>query len=114
MLQGGSLAHAGSSLELPVGVDSYSCVGSFPRDRLPVHDSNQERTLWMPGNARVVGQKELDRFREEMRSKIGDAYTVVLKDKKLPLALLNDHQKVRTMWAGTWLSLVRIGDAATL
>jgi nuclear GTP-binding protein len=46
------------------------------------------------GNTRVVGQKELENFREEMRARVSDAYTVILKDKTLPLALLNDHQKV--------------------
>lgn len=42
----------------------------------------------------MVGQKELERFREEMRTQVSDSYTVVLKEKKLPLALLNDHKKV--------------------
>ncbi|KAL3695758.1 hypothetical protein R1sor_009834 [Riccia sorocarpa] len=45
------------------------------------------------GNTRVIGQKELDTFREEMRTRVSDAYTVVLKDKKLPLSLLSDNQK---------------------
>lgn len=46
------------------------------------------------GNTRVVGQKELETFREEMRERVSDSYTVILKDKKLPLALLNDNMKV--------------------
>lgn len=45
------------------------------------------------GNTRVIGQKELETFREEMRTRVSDSYTVILKDKKLPLALLNDNQK---------------------
>ncbi|KAL2642357.1 hypothetical protein R1flu_009944 [Riccia fluitans] len=45
------------------------------------------------GNTRVIGQKELDTFREEMRTRVSDAYTVILKDKKLPLSLLTDNQK---------------------
>lgn len=45
------------------------------------------------GNTRVVNQKELERFREEMRTRMSDSYTVILKEKKLPLSLLNDHQK---------------------
>ncbi|CAK9867986.1 unnamed protein product [Sphagnum jensenii] len=49
------------------------------------------------GNTRVVGQKELETFREEMRARVSDAYTVILKDKTLPLALLNDHQKQKKM-----------------
>lgn len=30
-----------------------------------------------------------------MRTRVSDSYTVILKDKKLPLALLNDNHKVR-------------------
>ncbi|GAQ91582.1 Nucleolar GTP-binding protein 2 [Klebsormidium nitens] len=45
------------------------------------------------GNTRVIGQKELEQFREEMTTKAGDAYTVLLKDRKLPMALLSDNQK---------------------
>ena len=42
------------------------------------------------GNTRVVGQKELEAFREQMANKINDPYTVVLRQQKLPMALLND------------------------
>mmetsp|Transcript_8354 Transcript_8354/g.15762 ORF Transcript_8354/g.15762 Transcript_8354/m.15762 type:complete len:625 (+) Transcript_8354:113-1987(+) len=42
------------------------------------------------GNTRVVGQSELDNFREEMTSKVADPYSVVLKRKKLPMGLLQD------------------------
>eukprot|EP00551_Chaetoceros_affinis_P004457 CAMPEP_0203675010 /NCGR_PEP_ID=MMETSP0090-20130426/18346_1 /ASSEMBLY_ACC=CAM_ASM_001088 /TAXON_ID=426623 /ORGANISM="Chaetoceros affinis, Strain CCMP159" /LENGTH=611 /DNA_ID=CAMNT_0050541047 /DNA_START=202 /DNA_END=2033 /DNA_ORIENTATION=+ len=42
------------------------------------------------GNTRVVGQTELDKFRDEMSSKVADPYSVVLKRKKLPLGLLQD------------------------
>ena len=42
------------------------------------------------GNTRVVGQTELDKFREEMTSKVADPYSVVLKRKKLPMGLLQD------------------------
>jgi len=42
------------------------------------------------GNTRVVGQTELDRFREEMSDKVADPYSVVLKRKKLPMGLLQD------------------------
>lgn len=42
----------------------------------------------------MIGQKELEQFREEMTTKAGDAYTVLLKDRKLPMALLTDNQKV--------------------
>lgn len=45
------------------------------------------------GNTRVIGQKQLEQFREEMSSKVNDAYTVLLREKKLPLQLLEDPEK---------------------
>ena len=45
------------------------------------------------GNTRVIGQKQLDQFREEMSTKVNDAYTVLLREKKLPLQLLEDPDK---------------------
>lgn len=44
------------------------------------------------GNTRVIGQKQLDQFRTEMSSKVNDAYTVLLREKKLPLQLLEDPE----------------------
>ncbi|KAL6314659.1 hypothetical protein AAG906_027005 [Vitis piasezkii] len=45
------------------------------------------------GNTRVVNQKELEFFREELQSRMSSSYNVILKEKKLPMSLLNDHQK---------------------
>ncbi|MEW5313343.1 MAG: hypothetical protein WDW38_004918 [Sanguina aurantia] len=45
------------------------------------------------GNTRVIGQKQLDQFRTEMSTKVNDAYTVLLREKKLPLQLLEDPEK---------------------
>ncbi|GLC34322.1 Nuclear/nucleolar GTPase 2 [Pleodorina starrii] len=45
------------------------------------------------GNTRVIGQKQLEQFRTEMSSKVNDAYTVLLREKKLPLQLLEDPEK---------------------
>jgi hypothetical protein len=45
------------------------------------------------GNTRVIGQKQLEDFRTEMSSKVNDAYTVLLREKKLPLQLLEDPEK---------------------
>lgn len=46
------------------------------------------------GNTRVVNQKELEFFREELQNRMSSSYNVILKERKLPLSLLNDHQKV--------------------
>jgi len=42
------------------------------------------------GNTRVVGQRQLERFREEMSTHLSDGHTVLLRQKKLPLSLLQD------------------------
>jgi len=44
------------------------------------------------GNTRTLGQSELDRFREEMTVKAADPYSVVLRRKKIPMALLQDSK----------------------
>ncbi|KAK9809113.1 hypothetical protein WJX72_009508 [[Myrmecia] bisecta] len=45
------------------------------------------------GNTRVIGQKQLEQFRDEMSTKVNDAYTVLLREKKLPMSLLEDPEK---------------------
>ena len=68
---------------------------SLPQDlqskELPTTRIQPDRR-WF-GNTRVIGQKQLDQFREEMSTKVNDAYTVLLREKKLPLQLLEDPEK---------------------
>ncbi|CAA2938492.1 nuclear/nucleolar GTPase 2 [Olea europaea var. sylvestris] len=45
------------------------------------------------GNTRVVNQKELEFFREELQNRLSSNYNVLLKERKIPMSLLNDHQK---------------------
>lgn len=45
------------------------------------------------GNTRVVNQKELEFFREELSTRLSSNYNVILKERKLPMSLLTDHQK---------------------
>ena len=47
------------------------------------------------GNTRVIGQKQLEAFREQMAVKVNDPYTVLLREKKLPLSLLEDPEAKR-------------------
>ena len=49
------------------------------------------------GNTRVVGQRELEQFRQELGNKMADPYTVVLRHRKLPMGLLQDTGKVGRM-----------------
>ena len=46
------------------------------------------------GNTRVVGQTQLALFRDELKNRLSDNFSVILKERKLPLSLLQDHQKV--------------------
>lgn len=45
------------------------------------------------GNTRVIGQDALAKFREEMGAKYRDPYSVVIKQSKLPLSLLETPTK---------------------
>jgi nuclear GTP-binding protein len=45
------------------------------------------------GNTRVIGQTELAKFREEMKKKVNDPYAFLIKEKKLPMALLSEQTK---------------------
>ena len=49
------------------------------------------------GNTRVVGQKQLERFREELGNKVKDPFSVVLRQRKLPMGLLSDPTTVARM-----------------
>ncbi|XP_031375293.1 nuclear/nucleolar GTPase 2 [Punica granatum] len=45
------------------------------------------------GNTRVVNQRELIFLREELQSRMSSNFNVLLKERKLPLSLLNDPKK---------------------
>lgn len=45
-------------------------------------------------NSRVINQEQLKRFRDELQTRMSSSFNVILKGKKLPFSLLNDHQKV--------------------
>ena len=49
------------------------------------------------GNTRTISQQELDKFREEMKVQNADPYSVILRRKKIPMALLQDSQKVASV-----------------
>jgi len=49
------------------------------------------------GNTRVVGQQELQKFRAELGAKVKDPYSVLIKEKKLPLALLSDPAQAKSV-----------------
>ncbi|KAF9974182.1 GTPase required for pre-60S ribosomal subunit nuclear export and maturation [Actinomortierella ambigua] len=49
------------------------------------------------GNTRVIGQKALETFRENLASKVNDPFQVLLKQHKLPMSLLQDPVKVGKM-----------------
>ncbi|CAG8455675.1 2175_t:CDS:2 [Ambispora leptoticha] len=49
------------------------------------------------GNTRVIGQKQLEDFRESLGAKVNDPYQVLLRQNKLPMTLLADAAKVTRM-----------------
>ncbi|KAJ1960346.1 GTPase required for pre-60S ribosomal subunit nuclear export and maturation [Dipsacomyces acuminosporus] len=46
------------------------------------------------GNTRVIGQKALEEFREQMAAKVNDPYQVLMRRSKLPTSLLHDNTKI--------------------
>ena len=68
------------------------------------HWARRERVR--TGNTRVISQTALEHFRTSLSSKKDDPYSVLLRRKKLPMALLDDAtnpnlRKVNT-FAGRW------------
>ncbi|CAG8776243.1 7906_t:CDS:2, partial [Acaulospora morrowiae] len=49
------------------------------------------------GNTRVIGQKQLEAFRESLGAKVNDPYQVLLRQNKLPMSLLTDAAKMARM-----------------
>ncbi len=46
------------------------------------------------GNTRVVNPTELDRFRQKMTERAADPYSILLRQRKLPMGLLQEDNKV--------------------
>ena len=62
-------------------------VGETVREMKPARVQPDRR--WF-GNTRVIGQKELTEFREQMEATQADPYAVLVKRSKLPMGLLAD------------------------
>lgn len=58
------------------------------------------------GNTRVVEQKDLSRFREAMAKAQADPYSVLLKQKRVPMGLIADAESEQRALAGTQLGLL--------
>ena len=67
-------------------------VGHTVKNMLPARVAPDRR--WF-GNTRVIGQKELTEFREQMAAAQADPYAVLLKRSKLPMGLLADGNQKR-------------------
>ena len=70
-------------------------AGAFLSRDAPVARVQPDRR-WF-GNTRVVGQRELEQFRDEIAATKSDPYQVLLKQSKLPMSLLVDSTKVNKM-----------------
>jgi len=69
--------------------------GAFLSKEIPKARIQSDRR-WF-GNTRVIGQKELEQFREEIGKKVNDPYQMLLNQSKLPMSLLVDSTKVTKM-----------------
>ena len=49
------------------------------------------------GNTRVIGQEQLQKFQKEMGKVMKDPYQVVMQQTKLPISLLKETSKVRSI-----------------
>jgi nuclear GTP-binding protein len=49
----------------------------------------EPKPTWF-GNVRTIDQKSLEKLRVEYKQKVSDPYTVLLKDKKMPLSLIQE------------------------
>lgn len=58
------------------------------------------------GNTRVVEQKDLTRFRDAMTQAQADPFSVLLKQRQLPVGLLSDAHGEQRAMAGTQLGLL--------
>ena len=58
------------------------------------------------GNTRVVEQKDLTRFRDAMAKAQADPFSVLLKQKKLPMGLVKDTDTQQRALAGTQVGLL--------
>ena len=63
---------------------------SFQSKELPNTRIQPDRR-WF-GNTRVIGQQQLQRFREELGAKLKSPFNVLLKERKLPMSLLNEGE----------------------
>jgi len=73
---------------------------SFNSSELNTNTRIQPDRRWF-GNTRVVGQEQLERFRNEISTAIRDPYTFVLRRNTLPLSLLSDPKPTRMKILGT-------------
>ena len=54
-------------------------------------------------NTRVIGQKELQSFKDAMKTKVNDPYAFVMRAKKLPMSLLDEYEKVCCIF-NSWMN----------
>jgi nuclear GTP-binding protein len=96
-LWGGSVFSASFFVEsLPLII---SCLFAF--SCFPVHFLRSFLSLLPSGNTRVIGQKALSDFRDEMAKAVNNPYQVLLRQNKLPMSLITDPTKVSK--EQTWL-----------
>lgn len=70
-------------------------AASFQATEAPTARIQPDRR-WF-GNTRVIGQAQLETFREQIETRRNDPYQVLLRQSKLPMSLLTDTKKIAHM-----------------
>lgn len=67
--------------------------GAFASSTVPSGMARVQPDRRWFGNTRVIGQEEMDKFREDLNTAVHDPYTVLLREKKIPMGLLREPAK---------------------
>ncbi|KAL6635073.1 hypothetical protein ACP70R_027744 [Stipagrostis hirtigluma subsp. patula] len=77
----------------PRGTARGRCSGTTSSPRSSPTPASRPTAAGSPGNTRTMKPKDLEFIREALQSKISNNYDVIVKERNLPLSLLQDHQK---------------------
>ena len=71
--------------------------GAYASSKVPDKMARVQPDRRWFGNTRVIGQEEMDKFRDELGVAVHDPYTVLLREKKIPMGLLREPTKAAKM-----------------
>jgi nuclear GTP-binding protein len=96
MYRGGKAVRNTKGVVIGGSLQTGNTAGGTPVDKTTTVSRIAPNRRWF-GNTRLIGQNELDKFREQFSAQAADPFNVVLRSRKLPLALLQDSKKTTRM-----------------